>query len=258
MFFVLSKILDFFLQPISWIIFINIILLSLKSRKIIKQLLLLHLLIVLVLSNGLFTNFFYNCWEKPYKTKLDKSYPAGVVLTGGIIQSNGKESESIHFGPHADRLMQAAILYKKGLIQKIIISGGNVSIKGSLIKDHTNESVKSANYLKIIGIPDSVIYIESKSRNTFENALYSKKFMDSLGIKDRIVLITAADHMKRASACFTKQGILHVIFPAIKIGKDASTGILSDFVPEERNLYQNQLLIREIVGYYIYKLMGYC
>jgi uncharacterized SAM-binding protein YcdF (DUF218 family) len=259
MFFVLSKILDFFLQPICWIIILLIISFIFSSTKLKRSLIGCSLLIILILSNGIFTNLFYNQWEVPYPKENNQKYEIGIVLTGGIIQSSQPKGYLVHLGPHADRLFQAAQLYKKGTIKKIMITGGNVSIAGNLIKDSTNETLKSAQLLRTIGIPDSSIILELKARNTHENAVYSKELLIQLhATASKIALITSADHMKRSAACFTKVGIQFDVFPAVKIGKDAFSGILNDFVPDERNIYINALLLREIAGYYIYKIMGYC
>ena len=259
MFFVLSKILDLFLQPICWIIVLLIVSYFTKSKKVRKISFSINIFLILLLTNGKFTNFFYNSWEIQYPPKNNQTYQLGVVLTGGIIQSNFSHDSTIHFASQSDRLMQAIILYKQGIIKKIIISGGNVSIAGNLINDFTRESYKSEQFLKMVGIPDSCIIIENKSRNTRENALFSKRMLTNLKLENKkIALITSAYHMKRSAACFTKVSITFDMFPAIKQGKDTSMGILSDFVPDELNLYLNASLIHEIVGYYIYKLMGYC
>ncbi len=259
MFFVLSKILDLFLQPICWILFLLVGTFILNQKKVKKVCLSVSIFLLLLFTNGKFTNLFYKCWETPYPAKINQTYQVGIVLTGGIIQATNSKDSTIHFGPHADRLMQSIILYKKGIIQKIMITGGNVSIAGNLMNDSTNESFKSAQYLKLIGIPDSSIIIEHKARNTHENAIYCKEKLLQLHLeKAKVALITSSDHMKRSAACFNKVGISFDTYPAVKIGKDTSMGILNDFIPDEKYLYLNASLIREIVGYYIYKLMGYC
>lgn len=259
MFFVLSKILDLFLQPICWIFLLLGVAFIFKAKKVRKYSLITCISCLLIFTNGKFTDLLNNCWETPYTNTHHQTYTVGIVLTGGIIQPAKNNDSTIHFGPHADRLMQAIILFKKGFLRKIMITGGNVSIAGNLLNDSTNESFKAAAYLKLVGIPDSSIIIESKARNTHENAIYSKELLIRLNLQDeKVALITSADHMKRSAACFKKVGISFDMFPAVKIGKDTSSGILNDFIPDERNLYLNASLIREIAGYYIYKLMGYC
>lgn len=259
MFFVLSKILDFVFQPICWIFLLLFIIYFKSSTKILKRICGFVILFLFILSNGYLSNFLYNLWESPYQENHSDTYPIGIVLTGGNIQSSGEQSSSIHVGEHSDRLMQSLILFKKGIIKKILISGGNVSIKGNLIRDFSQEAEKCASFLKIAGVPDTCIYVEAKSRNTYENAVFSGQYLKKLGLdKTKVLLITSSYHMRRSSDCFTKQGIYHDIHPAIKIGKDASKGILIDLIPNEEHLYHNSDLFHEIAGYLIYKIVGYC
>ena len=49
------------------------------------------------------------------------------------------------------------------------------------------------------------LWLETNSRNTYENAVETKKILDARGI-DRIVLVTSAMHMPRSVAIFEKQG----------------------------------------------------
>lgn len=259
MFFVLSKILDFVFQPICWIFFLLIIIYIKSSTKYVKRICGFVIFILFLLCNGYYTNFIFGLWEIPYKENHTETYPIGVVLTGGNIQSSGEPSESIHVDSHSDRLMQSLILFKKGIIKKILISGGNVSIKGNLVKDYSQEAEKCATFLKIAGVPDTCIYVESKSKNTHENAQFTAEYLNKLGLgKAKILLITSSYHMRRSSACFTKAGVSHEIHPAIKIGKDASLGILNDLLPNEKHLFHNSELFHEIAGYIIYKIVGYC
>ena len=259
MFFVLSKILDFVFQPICWIFFLlGVSIIKLKSKSL-KRLLGFALFILIILTNGFLTNLFYNSWEIPYQSTIEKKFKYGVVLTGGIMQASGVAQSDIHFGKQSDRLLQAYLMYKKGVIQKIIISGGSVSIKGALIRDEGRESLKSKEFLMIAGVPDSCVIVEGASRNTFENAKFTGELLNQLGEKSLpILLFTSSYHMKRSSACFHKQGIIHEVFPTTKIGKDASRGILNDWLPNEEYLFFNAELIHEIAGYFIYKFVGYC
>ncbi len=57
-----------------------------------------------------------------------------------------------------------------------------------------------------LGVPEANIWCETRSHSTHENALYSSQMLREKGIR-RIVLITDAYHMLRASACFRKEGM---------------------------------------------------
>jgi uncharacterized SAM-binding protein YcdF (DUF218 family) len=146
-------------------------------------------------------------------------------------------------------------LYKKGTVKKLLITGGNVNIKGLKI-DETQESKKVKEVLIAMGIPANAIYLEEKARNTHENAVYTKSML-KLYLKERMVLVTSAMHMPRAKACYVKEGFLIDAYPADIKKKDTPSGILDNLIPQERNLSKFAELIREIAGFFIYKMVGF-
>jgi uncharacterized SAM-binding protein YcdF (DUF218 family) len=124
-------------------------------------------------------------------------YDTGIILSG--FMEWDKESGSLSFGEASDRLTEGLIQYRKGRIKTIIISGGS----GSLVDD-TRESVLAKAFLtENCGVPDSIVIIDTVSRNTYENAVETKKIMNARGLKSAI-MITSAWHMRRAEGCFKK------------------------------------------------------
>ena len=65
-------------------------------------------------------------------------------------------------------------------------------------------------FLIEFGVNKNSVLSENKSRNTRENALYSKKIMDEHKIKS-IVLVTSNIHMKRSTKVFEK--LNYKVFP---------------------------------------------
>lgn len=48
--------------------------------------------------------------------------------------------------------------------------------------------------LLIMGIPASSIFVEDRSNDTFDNAVYAKRILDSLQLSPPYLLITSANH----------------------------------------------------------------
>ena len=109
-----------------------------------------------------------------------------------------------------------------------------------------------------LGIPADSILTETQSKNTRENAIYSKKIIDSLKINTPVLLITSAYHMRRASACFAKEKIQIIPYSVDNKKKDTPMGILESIIPTEKELHKLSILIHEMFGYLMYKIMGYC
>jgi uncharacterized SAM-binding protein YcdF (DUF218 family) len=102
-------------------------------------------------------------------------------------------------------------------------------------------------------------YYENQSRNTYENAVYSKKIIDELSQKGLIeskkpwLLITSASHMYRSVKIFEKQEI-----PIIPIPVDYQTALSlqwREFDLTEGAFLWNRLL-HEYIGLLAYQLTG--
>lgn len=247
MFFILSKILDFLLQPLCWIF---ILLGFAYFTRFSKRLLAITIALLLVMSNGWFVNQCYLAYETPQNT-LKKPYQWCIILGGGMMRSG----EGFRTGETADRFVQPLLLYRKGLVKKLLITGGNVNIKGLKIDD-TQESKKVKEVLIAMGVAEKDIYLEENARNTHENATYTKKMLAPY-LAEEMVLVTSAIHMPRAKACYSKEGFRVVVYPADIKKKDTPSGILDLVIPQERNLSKFAELIREMAGYVIYKIVGF-
>ncbi|MFM1934044.1 MAG: hypothetical protein RL360_924 [Bacteroidota bacterium] len=247
MFFILSKILDFLLQPLCWIF----LLLGIAYfTRFSKRLLAITIALLLLMTNGWFVNQCYLAYETP-QTSLKKPYQWCIILGGGMMRSG----EGYRTGETADRFVQPLLLYKKGLVKKLLITGGNVNIKGLKIDD-TQESKKVKEVLIAMGVAKKDIYLEENARNTHENATYTKKMLAPY-LADEMVLVTSAMHMPRAKACYIKEGIKVVVYPADIKKKDTPSGILDLVIPQERNLSKFAELIREMAGFVIYQVVGF-
>jgi uncharacterized SAM-binding protein YcdF (DUF218 family) len=197
---------------------------------------------------------FMRWWEVDTtpKSELKKTYDYGIVLTGML--SYDSKYERINFLRSTDRILQALELYKDGYIKKIFITGGS----GKILNQEHKESVILYNYLVKIGIPAEDIIIEQKSRNTYENAVESAKILKPETNSDSYLLITSAFHMRRANSCFTKAGFCCDVYVTDRYAGDRRFTFDHLIVPNIHAFDRWTVLIHEISGYIMYKIMGYC
>ncbi len=97
--------------------------------------------------------------------------------------------------PHPPLMQKAAELYKQGFAPYILPSGGCTRA----MAPNTSEW----QYLNAIGlelgVPQQGILKEDKAMNTFENAKYSKKVLEDLGVKVKnAIIVCKAFHSRRA------------------------------------------------------------
>jgi uncharacterized SAM-binding protein YcdF (DUF218 family) len=154
-----------------------------------------------------------------------------------------------------DRINHAIFLYKKGIIDKILLSGGS----GRLLDNEFREAQGLSQYLLISGIPAKDILIEDRSRNTRENALFSKALLEEHGLAgQKHLVLTSSYHLRRAVSCFEKVD-LNVEGFATDFRAHAKRNFTPDMLllPDPQAYYEWQLIIKEIIGILAYKISGY-
>lgn len=231
-------------NPLFW--FSALMLFGYLRKK--KKLMLFTCLGLYILSLPIFSSIVLKWWES--ETELNQSkYTYGVVL-GGMSGMN-RNTKSIQFSQASDRLWQALKQLNKGTIDTLIISGG----AGSILDTTEYEAQFILDYLNEIGLNTSKIKIEYNSKNTYQNALESKKLMNK-DINESILLFTSAFHLPRAKKCFEKQNLKVDVFAC-----DQRSGDQISFnmfiIPTSGSLQTWGILLHEWVGYLAYRIKGY-
>ncbi len=143
------------------------------------------------------------------------------------------------------RLRYAARLHRRtGL--PILVSGGPV------FGERTAEAVLMQQVLER-DFQIKAKWVEDRSRNTLENATYSKKLLEAEGIR-RIYLVTHAWHMPRAEWAFVHAGLLVTPAPTAFTTLDKAERGPLGYLPSARGLYRSQLALHEHLALRWYKL----
>jgi len=253
MFFWLSKILQYLISPLTWIIIIFILSLCLKNEKTKRILKIVAVSMLLVFSNPLIVNLCLGAWEQDRtpETELAECYDYGIVLTGMIFYDT--ESEKIEFGQSTDRILEAVKLYYEGRIDKIFISGGS----GLLLDQRHKESQLLKEYLISINVPEEDIIIETESRNTHENAVEAAKILKPTENRGTYLLITSASHFRRAARCFENEGFTFDSYPVDYCSREIGANPETWLIPAPSAFATWNMLLHEITGYIIYDITGY-
>src|SRR5579875_3421407 len=129
MFFVLSKLLIYFLYPFSWVLLLLIFACFLKNKKQQRQLLITAFVLLLVFSNSFLLKQFSRFWDysaKPINSAFN--YSCALVLGGYVSEDNAGKG---YFNDAADRYIQAIKLKETGKVAHLLFSGGNASLTPS-------------------------------------------------------------------------------------------------------------------------------
>lgn len=238
-------------MPMTWIVVC--LLLSFIFKKKATKLRLAAVILIFVFGNSFIQHEVSLMWESPITTDAElKSYETAVVLGGYTYYSipDGR----LTFRESSDRLFQAVRLLELQKVKRLVISGGS----GYVFDPELKEAEFVRAFLSDLNIPPEDVLVESESRNTHENAVNSSALLQSEGLdKQTILLVTSAFHMRRAKACFEKQGMDVVPFPTDpRVGERIFT-IDHLVIPSAYTLAYWNVIIHEWVGYISYWLAGY-
>jgi uncharacterized SAM-binding protein YcdF (DUF218 family) len=247
MFYMLSKILLFLLNPFWWVVILLIQGLFTKNQEHKKRLTIAITLILIIFTNPFLFNKSVNAWQPKKVNLTNKKYGVAILLSG---MGGYDEQGNFYITTSGDRFIQTVELYHQGIVQKILISGGS----GSLFNQR-DEAWGIKNELLKAGIPDSAVLMESTSRNTYENAVFSKLLLHTAHLQPPYVLVTSAIHIPRAEKCFNKAKVPVIIYPCDYLVHHEGTSLM-EFMPEARTFFLWEGFIKEIIGYAAYKITG--
>lgn len=245
MFFVLSKLLIFLINPLIWILAGLTVALFASSSKLKFRSLLSTFIVLLIFTNPFLLYKFSQIWDVDTgPISNDKVYSCAIVLGG--FSSEGRDGEGF-FNASADRFIQGLKLINTGRVSHIFIAGGNSKI----IPGKFRESVWVKGQLRLMNIPDSSILIESNSRNTLENALFVKEELKQNNLAPPYLLVTSAFHMRRALYTFRKADLQVLPYSSNYIAGGNKVSI-DDFIPQLDVLSKWATYIKELIGFGIY------
>ena len=249
-----SKLLPQVVYPFNlalWFLLASVILLILRLHRAAIVSLFLTI-VVLTLSASPLSSALYRQHEDIYlPIPIVQSPIAGaIVVLGGDIGLPLAPRVNSEIG--GNRVLHAFRLYTAKKSKLIIISGGNVFPQVGV----EPEAYYTSELLKEWGIPSDAILIEGRSRNTYENAIETKKLLQARQI-DKILLITSAFHMPRALATFRTADINAIPSPSSYSIVNYSRPPILEWMPSLGNLGRMQAVIHEKLGILVYKYRGW-
>jgi uncharacterized SAM-binding protein YcdF (DUF218 family) len=255
LFFILSKTLDFVLLPAMWLVALLLgALVATPGSHAQRRWLQAAGLLVLLGTNNALINEAMLAWEKP-PVPLRAVAPAdAVVVLTGVTAIRKSPHDRVYLGHGADRVTYALWLYRAGRARRIIISGGS----GAILSVANTEAKELATVLRLAAVPKQDILLEERSRNTRENAKFTKQLLAKHPDIKSLILVTSGFHERRALGCFAKVGLHPQPFPADFYSTDRNWTPDYWLVPDIGALSRWSRLLHEMAGYIVYKVAGYC
>jgi uncharacterized SAM-binding protein YcdF (DUF218 family) len=177
--------------------------------------------------------------------------PDGIIVLGGMISTAISEArDEIALNDGAERLTEAARLAYRFPEARIMITGG----VGAIIYHGSDEATFAQRFLTDLGIASGRILIETQSRNTWQNAVYSREIIQPKQ-GERWLLVTSAFHMPRAAGVFRAAGFDIIPWPVDYRTRGDQDAWRIPTRPSEA--WSNvDIAVKEWIGYAAYALTG--
>lgn len=135
--------------------------------------------------------------------------PTGIIVLGGALDADVTAARGLPtLLESAARLTSGVVLARRFPKARLVFTGGSASISGKGASEATGVR---ALWLSL-GVPADQMIFEGKSRNTWENAIFTRARLDPKP-DDTWLLVTSAWHMPRAMGIFRKAGFKVTAYP---------------------------------------------
>jgi len=247
MFFIVSKIFAWIASPVSYLIVLVALAVWTKKKWLKTTAWMLAILVMLICSNKWIYNETMRAMSTPYIVEPVKTYTYGIVL-GGFADFD-KQRHRIEFYDASDRLIDAATLYRKGIIKKMVVTGDGSHLN---VPTRTSDPEVLLSLLEGWGVNRRDIILENRARNTKQNASFTLDLIGDSLLSQPVLLITSAFHMKRSLQVFERIGIHPDPYGTDVIMNPQYEWM--DFLPDFQYLYKWQFILHEWIGLIVYKI----
>jgi uncharacterized SAM-binding protein YcdF (DUF218 family) len=255
MFFTLSKLLGFFAVPSNVFIavgLIGLVLLCTRFTRLASWLVVTSLVLIAVAGLSPLGNALILPLEQRFPPwDASRGPPDGIVVLGGSIAEDVSAARgAVALNEAAERITVTAELARRYPKARIVFAGGS----NAMLFAGEVEAVFAVQQLEALGVAHDRITAEEQSRNTIENAVFSRLIARPKP-GERWLLLTSAYHMPRAIGAFRAADFTVEPYPV-----DWRTRGLIDMVRPFASLGdglgRTDLAVHEWVGLVAYRLTG--
>jgi uncharacterized SAM-binding protein YcdF (DUF218 family) len=252
-FFYVSKIAWFFASPTNFLVALAVLgaaLLFTRWKRLGRAAAALAALGLLVIGFSPFAKLIVRPLEDRFPQQTVDDRPVhGIVVLGGAI---GFGRGQVAFNEAAARMTTGVAIAKRHPGARLVFTGGD----GSLLEGDGRTEADAANaFFRLAGIDGERLVLEGRSRNTRENALFTRELIDPKA-GERWLLVTSAFHMPRAVGCFRAVGLDLEAFP-VDYRTEGDAGDARPFRHLFNGMQLADLAAKEWIGLLAYRLAGY-
>jgi uncharacterized SAM-binding protein YcdF (DUF218 family) len=255
-FFLLSKTLGFMLLPANFLIgagLLGAVLLATRWAFVGRRLLVTAVVLLAICGFSPLGKWLLYPLEQrfpPWDTA--RGVPDGIIILGGSIDPDISAAHGRAALTHAaDRMIAAAALARRYPNARVVFTGGSANL---VADDSAKEADYAISLFESLGIPKERLTMERRSRNTQENAEFSKALVNPKD-GEHWLLVTSAYHMPRSVGLFRKAGFAAEPYPVDwRVGRAADILTFSPVASE--GLERTDTAVREWIGLTAYWASG--
>jgi uncharacterized SAM-binding protein YcdF (DUF218 family) len=257
LFFLLSKTLGIMLLPANFLIGVGIaglILLFTRFAPLGRKLMITGIALLAVCGFSPLGNWLLYPLEARFPPwDATRGAPDGIVVLGGSVDTDLSAARGVAvFGSSVDRVITAAGLARRYPRARIVFSGGNANL---VFDDAAKEADYAVAVFASLGISGDRLIVERRSRNTLENAEFSRA-LAAPKAGERWLLVTSAYHMPRSVGVFRKAGFAVEPYPVDWRTGGRWSDLLKFSVYAIEGLGRVELAMREWMGLAAYWISG--
>lgn len=247
MFYVLSKLLDVFLSPLTWALVFCLASFVRRYERWTRWAPAAAAGLLYLFSTGFVSNALLRHLER----SATRTMRAGVVydaaiLLGGPVSHGAMQTWNVpSYNDSVERLLVTFDLLRNGRARSVIVSGGRIDADDPIV-----EAQVLGKQLEDWGIERERIILEDRARNTRENATESKRIATERHFQT-LLMVTSARHVPRALDSFRRVGLELDTLPVDFRSTDKWS--FRNLLPRSDDLDTSVQALREILGGWIYK-----
>src|SRR6476661_4493008 len=258
----------FFFKPLGFSITLLVIASALITNGGIRnpapRMILAALLVLILSSMPVVAYWFAEQAERDAAARTvccDETAAAIVLLGKGTTQPHIPNRVAIQLTEAGNRLPYAAVLYSKKVAPMVIVTAGpRRELEGYVGEAKDIETLLANN----MGVPRSSIVLDNNGSNIRTSAEEVRKILDSRGAGRKVILVTSAMQMRRASLTFAHMGMQVIPRPTDFYTFQSTAGGTSrlrldagDFLPSAEALLTTTKVFDEYFGSVYYYLRGW-
>jgi len=255
LFFFLSKTIGVILLPANFLIGIGLIgalLLATRYAALGRRLMVASIALLAICGFSPLGNWLLYPLEARFpRWEASRGAPDGIIVLGGSIDANLSEAhgETV-VRSAADRVIAAAELALRYPNARILFTGGSPN----LVSHDAREADYAGALFESLGVAKARLMMERRSRNTQENAEFSKALVQPKS-GERWLLVTSAFHMPRSVGLFRRAGFNVEAYPVDwRVGGRSDLLTFSSVAIE--GISRTEQGLREWLGLIAYRATG--